>query len=104
MGFASINRQDGKHPGVYQYIGITVHLYTDACTGAQVHRYDNTQVQGVDWYTGTPKRRHNGTLEHRGIGTLMPWYTSTLVYQYTGTPVQKHTGTPIYRYTSIPIA
>ena len=30
---------------VYQYIGITVHLYTDACTGALVYRYYNTQVQ-----------------------------------------------------------
>ena len=28
---------------VYEYIGITLHLVTDACTGAPVHRYDNTR-------------------------------------------------------------
>ena len=77
---------------VYQYIGITVHLYTDACTGAPVHRYDNTQVQG---WTGTPVHLYTSTRAHRYTGALVHMYTNTLVYRYTGTPIPRDTNTRV---------
>ena len=79
---------------VYQYIGITVHLYTDACTGAPVHRYDNTQVQG---WTGTPVHLYTSTRVHRYTGALVHMYTNTLVYWYTGTPIPRDTNTRVHQ-------
>ena len=95
---------------VSQYIGITVHLYTDACTGAVYLIRWRSSLVTSRWTsygffplllrtifsffrggaaTGTPKRRHNGTLEHRSTGTLMPWYTSTLVHLLLSLALQR---------------
>ena len=78
---------------VYQYIDITVHLYTDASTGAPVHRYDNTQVQG---WTGKPVHLYTSTRVRRYTGALVYMCTNTLVYRYAGTPIPRDTDTPIY--------